>query len=106
MDSLKGRGKLVIMSTSTANNPETTILARVIGTEDPMLPTAVAQEFLRWTFNEQDKLRMSELAAKARAGSLTVDEQLEADSYERVSSFLGLVKSKARRSLQRPQVAD
>lgn len=88
------------MNTSTIDNPETTILARVIGPDSPTLPPAVAQEFLRWTFTEGDRQRMSELAAKARAGTLTTEEQVETDSYERVNSFLGLVKSKARRSLQ------
>ena len=39
-------------------------------------------------------------AAKARQGALTPEEQAQAESFERVSSFLGLVKSKARRSLQ------
>lgn len=88
------------MNTSTIDNPETTILARVIGPEGSTLPPAVAKEFLSWTFTEGDRRRMSELAAKARAGTLTTEEQIEADSYERVNSFLGLVKSKARRSLQ------
>ncbi len=43
---------------------------------------------------------MADLAAKARAGSLSDEEIIEAEEYEQVSSFLGLVKSKARRSLQ------
>lgn len=89
-----------MMSTSIIDDSETAILARVIGRDEPTLPRAVAEEFLRWTFTESDCLRMSELAAKSRAGTLTPDEQAEAEGYERVSSFLGIVKSKARRSLQ------
>jgi hypothetical protein len=88
------------MTTSTIDDPETAILARVIGENEPTLPAAVAHEFLRWRFTESDRRRMSELSAKARAGSLTAEEQAEAESYERISSFLGIVKSKARRSLQ------
>lgn len=88
------------MSTSTIDDPETTILARVIGQSETPLPSAVAEEFLRWTFNDFDRQRMSDLAAKARSGALTPQEQVEAEGYERVSSFLGIVKSKARRSLQ------
>jgi len=42
---------------------------------------------------------MADLAAKARQGTLTDEEQAETEGYERVSSFLGLVKSKGRRSL-------
>ncbi len=88
------------MSTSIIDDPETTILARVIGQSDSPLTPAVAQEFLRWSFADSDRQRMNELAAKARAGTLTPEEQAEAEGYERVSSFLGIVKSKARRSLQ------
>jgi hypothetical protein len=88
------------MSTSALDDPETTILARVIGQNESTLPPAVAQEFLRWTFNDFDRQRMNELAAKARFDTLTPQEQAEAEGYERVSSFLGIVKSKARRSLQ------
>ena len=87
------------MSTSIIDSAESTILARVIAPNEPTLSVAVAKEFLKWGFSEADQQRMSELAAKARAGSLTDGEQAEIEGYERVSSFLGLVKSKARRSL-------
>ena len=73
----------------------------MIAPDDPGLPTEVAKEFLRWEFSADDRQRMSELAAKARAGALTPEEAADIEGYERVSSFLGLVKSKARRSLQK-----
>lgn len=79
---------------------ESTILARVIAPDEPTLPAAVAAELLKWSFPMADRTRMAELAAKAREGSLTDSERAETEGYERVSSFLGLVKSKARRSLQ------
>jgi len=44
---------------------------------------------------------MDVLAAKARAGTLTSDEQREVEAYSRVSSLLGVLKSKARRALKR-----
>ena len=84
------------MSTSIIENVEATILAHVIAPESPTLPAAVAAELLKWGFPEYDKQRMSELAAKARLGALSAEEQAETEVYERVSSFLGLVKSKAR----------
>ncbi|MDZ4684249.1 MAG: hypothetical protein SH850_04115 [Planctomycetaceae bacterium] len=90
------------METQTLDNAETTILARVIAPDAPTLPAAVARELLKWRFTEADQRRMGELAAKARTGSLLPDEAAETEAYERVSSFLGLVKSKARRSLQSP----
>lgn len=68
--------------------------------ETPSLAPEVATELLKWRFTDANQRRMSELAAKARHGVLTAEEQAEVEGYERVSSFLGLVKSKARRSLQ------
>jgi len=44
---------------------------------------------------------MHTLAAKARAGTLTSDEQAEVEAYSRISSVLGILKSKARRALKR-----
>ena len=88
------------MNTSTIDNAESAILARVIAPDEPTLPVAVATELLKWGFPEVDKQRMSDLAAKARLGTLSADEQVDIESYERISSFLGLVKSKARQSLQ------
>lgn len=88
------------MNASTIENAEAAILARVIAPDDSSMTAAVAAELLKWGFPDADKRRMSELAAKARQGILTVAEQADIEGYERVSSFLGLVKSKARRSLQ------
>ena len=76
------------------------ILDRVIAPNEPSLPPAVAEEFLCWSFSPHDQERMSVLAAKARAGNLSTEEQSEIDGFERVSSFLGLLKSKARLSQQ------
>lgn len=88
------------MHDATLENPETAILTRVIESRAPVLCSAVAEEFLAWGFSETDRQRMAELAAKARAGVLTPAEEDEAEGYERVSSFLGIVKSTARRSLK------
>jgi hypothetical protein len=88
------------MQFSTIENAESTILARVIAADEPTLPEAVARELLKWGFGDTDRQRMSDLAMKARQGTLDPEETAEIDAYERVSSFLGLVKSKARRSLQ------
>jgi hypothetical protein len=88
------------MSASTLDDPEARILARVIGAQEPTLSPEVAREFLGWSFSEFDRQRMSLLAERARAGTLTPEERAETEGYERVDSFLGIVKSKARRSLQ------
>ena len=92
------------MESAVLENAESAILARIIAAGGPVLSAAVAGEILNWSFNQDDRDRMSMLADKARTGGLTPPEAEELDAYERVSSFLGLVKSKARRSLQQRSV--
>jgi hypothetical protein len=43
---------------------------------------------------------MRELSAKARAGTLTAEEDAEASRYELLGHLLGIMQSKARRSLK------
>jgi hypothetical protein len=81
---------------------ESEILARVVLPEKPTMSRAAAEEILKLSFAETDCQRMSELAAKARAGTLTLEEQAETNGYERISSLLGFLKSKARVSLRSP----
>ncbi len=93
-------GMIGDMSVSSIDTAESSILSRVIAPQARTLPKAVAEEVLKWGFDEADRERMIALAAKAREGELDSEEIAETEAYERVSSFLGLVKSKARRSLQ------
>ncbi len=44
---------------------------------------------------------MNGLSAKARAGTLTPDEQIDIDTFERLGSLLDIVHSKARQALKR-----
>ena len=81
---------------------EADILTRVIAPEDAALERKVAEAVLAMGFKSEDKCRIDELAQKARDGSLSADERIEADSYERVGHFISLLKSKARRSLASP----
>ena len=55
---------------------------------------------MHFGFSDRQRQRMHELAEKARSGELTDEERLEADGYERVSSLLGILQSKARLSLK------
>jgi uncharacterized protein YnzC (UPF0291/DUF896 family) len=43
---------------------------------------------------------MHELAEKARAGTLTLEEHVELDNYKRVGHVLSLIKSKVRKKLR------
>jgi hypothetical protein len=79
---------------------EEAIWSRLLESEVPAIPSEVARFLLTLDFRAEDKGRMRELAAKARAGTLTVDEQGEVDAYGRVGSFLGILQSKARNALR------
>ena len=59
------------------------------------------ESVLKLGFSERDKQRMDVLAKRARLGMLTDDEREEVASYEVTSSFIGLLKSKARISIKR-----
>jgi uncharacterized protein YnzC (UPF0291/DUF896 family) len=60
----------------------------------------MAEMILAFTFPNEDRERMNQLAQKAREGTLTGEEQAEIDAYERVGHFLSLLQSKARISLK------
>src|SRR5262245_62080934 len=65
------------------------------------LSPEAARYILNLQFPQSDVERMQALAEKAREGSLTLEEHIEMDNYERVGQVLSLMKSKARRSLKK-----
>jgi hypothetical protein len=87
------------MST-TAPSSEADILARIVDPEEARLPPELARSILGYEFRDADRNRMDVLAEKARQGTLTPDEHIEIDRYERIGNFLSLLKSQARRSLK------
>jgi hypothetical protein len=84
---------------------ETAILSRVLkpGTS---LSAAAAKAFLALEFDDADKERMHELSLKAQEGTLSRHEQDELNNFERVGHLIGLIQSKARRSLKARQGAN
>ena len=82
-------------------NREAAILTRLVGPDVTALSLAAAEGLLAFKFSPADKDRMNELAAKARAGTLSNDEQADVEAYSRVNSLLGILHSKARRALKR-----
>lgn len=65
-----------------------------------MISPEAAKDILEWAFDQADKERMRALAAKARSGTLTAEEDAEAGRHELVGHLLNIMQSKARRSLQ------
>ena len=77
------------------------ILARILEPERPTLNLHAARALLALDFAPADKARMRELSAKARAGTLTDEEELEIDTYERLGCLLDILHAKARRALKK-----
>lgn len=88
------------MPTTYADTSEVSILNRILRPDDPTFSPEGAQDILSLGFSESDKQRMRELSAKARAGTLTGEEDAEAGRYELLGHLLGILQSKARRSLK------
>ena len=88
------------MPVAHVGTSEVAIFGRVLEPEEATLDVAAAKAILNLDFQQADKDRMGVLLAKAKKGTLTADEQVEIDNYERVGHMLSLMKSKARRSLK------
>lgn len=73
-----------------------TILTNLSGTLSPQ----AAEGILSLGFSDEQRHTMKQLAEKARSGELTDDEREKATSFERVSSLLGILQSRARVSLR------
>jgi hypothetical protein len=80
---------------------EAAILTRLMDPEEPKLSPAAAEAILTIGFSPVDKDRLHILTVKARSGTLTPDEHHEIEAYSRISSLLGILKSKARCILKR-----
>ena len=88
------------MPLATAETSEMAIFRRIVDPEQPFLSAEAAQVLLRLDFNPDDRIRMNQLAAKNRVGKLTSTEEQELNNYIRVGQMLGILQSKARRSLR------
>jgi hypothetical protein len=87
------------MPLSHAGNSEVAILGRILRPDIPTCSPETARDILAMDFDQIDQERMRQLSAKARAGALTAEEVAEADQYELIGHLLGIMQSKARRSL-------
>ena len=77
------------------------IFARLWETKDGHLPLALARFVVKLDFSEQDKARMHDLAVKNQQGLISAAELEELDNYVKAGDLLGLLQSKARRTLRR-----
>ena len=90
-----------MMSTSiTEPSSEMAILRRVIDPDQPFLSEEAARAILRLQLSPADRDHVDALAAKNREGRLSPAEEEELRNYVRVGQTLGILQSKARRSLK------
>jgi hypothetical protein len=80
---------------------EVSILNRILRPRVPNFSREGAHDILTLDFDQADKDRMRELSAKARAGTLTAEEDAEAGKYELIGHLLNIMQSQARQSLKR-----
>ncbi len=85
---------------SLAPKTEAEVWLRILHPDEDLSP-AVARALLELSFPKNDMKRMHELSAKARAGTLSPEEDAVMDSFERVGAILSTLKSKARQVLRR-----
>lgn len=88
------------MPKTASPSSEMAILRRVVDPERPFLSKDAARAILRLRFGASDRNRMNRLAAKNRDGKLKQIEEEELNNYIRVGQTLGILQSKARRSLK------
>ena len=88
------------MSPITTTDRGAEILARTIMPGEGNLPVEAARSILHFRLAQADYDRVNELAAKARADTLTTEERTELDEYERITCLVELMQSKARLSLK------
>jgi hypothetical protein len=88
------------MHSTHTDTSEVSILNRILRPKVPTVSPEGAQDILTLDFDQADKDRMRELSAKARAGTLTAEEDSEAGKYELIGHLLNIMQSKARRSLK------
>ena len=88
------------MNTVPTSDRGAEILLRAIKPAEGNLSTEAARSILAFRLSVTDGERVNDLAAKARSGTLSVEERAELDEYERVTSLLELMQSKARLSLK------
>ncbi len=76
------------------------IVGRLIKPDHRDFSPEAAREILSIQLSPEDQAHMRELSRKAQEGTLTPIEQGEVESYRRVGYWLGILWSKARRSLK------
>ena len=87
-------------ASQTKTMTESSIWKRLIRPDKADLTPDAARFFLKVEFGSKDRARMHRLSRKAQSGQLTDAEREEIAGYERIGTFLSIMKSKARKVLR------
>jgi hypothetical protein len=79
---------------------EVDIWTGVISPEKHDMPAPEANAVLRWSFNDDAKSRMDELADRNGQDELSDSEREELEAYINVGQVIGILQAKARLSLK------
>jgi hypothetical protein len=83
------------------SSSEIAIFGRLLEAEKGNLSRGLAHHVLSLGFGEADQARMRDLAARNQGGGLTPQEQDELRNFVKASHLLAILRSKARKSLNR-----
>ena len=87
--------------TGPTASPEVTLLGRILSNGAEDFPPELARYFLTVGFGAEDKARMHDLALRNQEGALAPREKEELLRYANVGCLLGILQSKARKSLNK-----
>ncbi len=87
--------------TLTPRTRESAILTRAIKPRGKTLSPMVAKALLAMQLDENDRVRLHELAKLNQAGKLSEDQSQELQSYLNVGMLLDLLQAKARLSIKK-----
>ncbi len=87
--------------TAKARTSEVTIFERLLNNGKEDMTPELAGYLLSLGFGEEDKARMHELAVKNQEDALSPEEQEELRAYAKAGCLLGILHSRARKSLKK-----
>jgi hypothetical protein len=87
-------------TTTSAATSEMAILGRVLSNGQDFTP-ALARHLLKLGFSAEDNARINDLAFRNQEGALSPKEQEELRGYANAGCLLGILHTKARRTLKK-----
>lgn len=87
------------MTTIASGTNQAEIFRRVLEHQSGAMTPEVAQFFLQLELPDEDRVRLADLAEKARQGALSPVDQADLDEFRRLGRLVELMKLKARKAI-------